>query len=73
MATPGEFRRSQNWIGAPGSTRADATYVPPTPRQMNECLGAFEKFLHERTLPPLVQIGLIHSLTAKSRETMTRD
>jgi cell filamentation protein, protein adenylyltransferase len=61
MATPGEFRRSQNWIGAPGSTLANATYVPPPPHQMNECLGAFEKFLHERTLPPLVQIGLIHS------------
>jgi len=61
MAAPGEFRRSQNWIGAPGSTLANATYVPPPPREMNECLDAFEKFLHERNLPPLVQIGLVHS------------
>ncbi|MDE2688451.1 MAG: hypothetical protein OXI16_13285 [Chloroflexota bacterium] len=30
-ATPGEFRRSQNWIGRPGSTLTDATYVPPRP------------------------------------------
>ena len=61
IATPGEFRHSQNWIGAPGSTLANATYIPPPPREMNECLGAFEKFLHERQLPPLVQIGLVHS------------
>jgi Fic family protein len=61
MAAPGEFRRSQNWIGAPGSTLATATYVPPPPREMNERLDAFEKFLHERNLPPLVQIGLVHS------------
>jgi Fic family protein len=61
QATPGEFRRSQNWIGAPGSTLANATYVPPPPHEMKECLDRFEKFLHERTLPPLVQIGLAHS------------
>ncbi|MGH9388650.1 MAG: Fic family protein, partial [Vicinamibacteria bacterium] len=61
QATPGKFRRSQNWIGAPGSTLANATYVPPPPHEMNECLDRFEKFLHERTLPPLVQVGLAHS------------
>lgn len=61
VATPGEFRRSQNWIGAPGSTLANATYVPPPPHEVSQCLDVFEKFLHERTLPPLVQIGLIHS------------
>jgi Fic family protein len=61
IATPGEFRRSQNWIGAPGSTLANATYVPPPPKEMGECLDALEKFLHERTFPPLVQIGLVHS------------
>jgi Fic family protein len=60
-ATPGEFRRSQNWIGAPGSTLANATYVPPPPNELSECLDAFEKFLHDRALPPLVQIGLLHS------------
>jgi len=61
QATPGEFRRSQNWTGAPGSTVANATYVPPPPREMGECLDRFEKFLHERALPPLIQIGLAHS------------
>lgn len=59
-ATPGEFRRSQNWIGPPGSTLMNATYVPPPVQEMHECLGAWETFLHDRTLPPLVHIGLAH-------------
>lgn len=60
MATPGEFRRSQNWIGVPGSTIATASYVPPPPHQILQCMGDLEKFLHESTLPPLVTIGLVH-------------
>lgn len=59
-ATPGEFRWSQNWIGAPGSTLATATYVPPSPEYLMECLGALELFLDDRTFPPLVQIALAH-------------
>lgn len=59
-ATPGEFRRSQNWIGPAGSTLANATYVPPPPAEMMDALGAWEKFLHERTHPPLVQVALAH-------------
>jgi len=59
--TPGEFRRSQNWIGAPGAMLADASYVPPPIPEMWEALDALEKFLHESTtIPPLVRIGLIH-------------
>jgi Fic family protein len=60
-ATPGEFRRSQNWIGSPGSTLADATFVPPPPDRLMECLGAWEKFLHDDRLPPLVHAALVHS------------
>lgn len=60
-ATPGEFRRSQNWIGRPGSTLSNASYVPPPPDELKECLGAWEKFLHASSLPPLVQAGLAHS------------
>jgi len=59
-ATPGELRRSQNWIGPPGSTLAQATYVPPPHEDMLDDLGAWEKFLHDETLPPLVQTALMH-------------
>ena len=59
--TPGEFRRSQNWIGPPGCTLNEATYVPPPVEEMRAALYAFEDFLHsEPTLPPLVRLGLIH-------------
>ncbi len=59
--TPGEFRRSQNWIGPPGAMLADASYVPPPVPEMWEALDAFEKFLHApSSLPPLIRIGLIH-------------
>jgi len=59
-ATPGEFRRSQNWIGPPGCALSDATYVPPPPSEIMKALGAWEEFLHDRALPPLVQIALAH-------------
>lgn len=61
QATPGEFRRSQNWIGPPGCTLSNATYVPPPPGEMMGCLDAWEKFFHDTTLPPLVQVALVHS------------
>jgi Fic family protein len=58
---PGEFRRSQNWIGPPGCVLNDATYVPPPPTEMSAALSALEKFLHaESSLPPLVRLGMIH-------------
>jgi Fic family protein len=60
QATPGEFRRSQNWIGPPGATAEEATYVPPPPLEMQEALGAWEVFLHDASLPPLIQIALAH-------------
>ncbi len=61
QATPGEFRRSQNWIGAAGSTPTTAAYLPPPVAQMHECLGDWEKFLHQRdTMPDLVQCALMH-------------
>jgi Fic family protein len=61
MATPGEFRRSQNWIGPAGCTLADASFVPPPPNRLMDCLGAWEQFLHDDTLPPLVHAALVHS------------
>ena len=59
-ATPGELRRSQNWIGPPGSTLTQATYVPPPHEEMLDYLGAWEEFLHDESLPPLVQTALMH-------------
>ncbi len=60
-ATPGEFRRSQNWIGPPGSTLADATYVPPPPSEMRRALSDWERFLDERDrFPDLLQCALMH-------------
>ncbi|HSK75654.1 MAG TPA: Fic family protein [Thermoanaerobaculia bacterium] len=59
-ATPGDFRSIQNWIGPPGSTLATATYVPPSPNEMMEALGHLERFLHDASLPPLVQAALLH-------------
>lgn len=59
-ATPGEFRRTQNWIGRPGETLAQAKYVPPPPEVLGEHLSAWEKFLHERMLPSLVHVALAH-------------
>ena len=61
VATPGEFRRSQNWIGPPGCTLNDATYVPPPPSELMACLAAWERFLHDDALPPLVHAALAHS------------
>lgn len=60
--TPGEFRRTPNWIGPPGSTLMTATYVPPPPDpEMHECLKRWEVFLNQRgTMPELVQCALIH-------------
>ena len=60
-ATPGEFRRTQNWIGAPGCVLDTATYVPPPPDRMWECLDAFEKYLHaDHVLPPLLTVACLH-------------
>ena len=61
MATPGEFRRSQNWIGPPGCTLNEASYVPPPADELMGCLDALERFLHDHTLPPLVHAGLAHA------------
>jgi Fic family protein len=57
---PGEFRRSQNWIG--GTRPGNAAFVPPPPDLVSECMNALELFLHdERTnLPVLIKAGLIH-------------
>jgi Fic family protein len=60
--TPGELRRSQNWIGPGGCTLADATYVPPPPEVVPEALSDLERFLHNQDdIPLLIKIGLAHA------------
>ena len=59
--TPGEFRRSQNWIGPAGSTLNTATYVPPPVDEMNNCLDQMERFIHAgNNLPVLTQAAMLH-------------
>lgn len=60
--TPGELRRTQNWIGPAGCTLNEATFVPPPPHAVADALGALENFLHtDSNLPQLIQIGLAHA------------
>jgi Fic family protein len=57
--TPGEFRRSQNWIGGTGPS--DAVFVPPPPERLPETLTDFERFVHEPVdIPLLVRCALLH-------------
>jgi Fic family protein len=59
--TPGEFRTSQNWIGPNGCTLTNATFVPPPVPEMLTALNNLEKFLHDDSLPLLIQCGLAHA------------
>ncbi|MFN0118043.1 MAG: Fic family protein [Elusimicrobiota bacterium] len=60
--TPGEFRRSQNWIGPPGATLQNATFVPPPPHELQNLMVELEKYIHsDDELPPLIKAGLIHA------------
>lgn len=60
--SPGEFRRSQNWIGPAGCNLNTATFVPPTVPDMESALADLEKFFHqEDRIPALVKIALIHA------------
>ena len=57
--SPGDFRRSQNWIG--GSRPGNARFVPPPPNRLPELLGDLERFIHaDDHLPLLVKAALIH-------------
>ena len=56
--TPGEFRHSQNWIG--GTRPGNAVFVPPPPDMVGDCMGKLEKFLHDKSISPLLLAGLAH-------------
>ena len=60
--TPGEFRRTQNWIGFPRASLNEAIFVPPPPEMVPELMSELEKFMHKRDdIPPLIKIPLIHA------------
>jgi Fic family protein len=60
-AQPGQFRKSQNWIG--GSRPGNAAYVPPPPEYVLDCMGQLETFIHQEgpSLPLLIRAGLVHA------------
>ena len=61
-ATPGEFRRTQNWIGPQGASLKQATFVPPPVPDMKKALHDFEGFLHaDGRYPTLIDVGLAHA------------
>ena len=58
---PGEFRRSQSWIGPAGSTLKNARYIPPNVEDMTSAMSELEKYINEsQEYDPLVQAALIH-------------
>jgi Fic family protein len=58
---PGEFRRSQNWIGGQGSSLKNARYIPPAPEDMTRALADLEKYINtDDDLDPLIRAALIH-------------
>ncbi|MDH5361626.1 MAG: Fic family protein [Gammaproteobacteria bacterium] len=57
---PGELRKIQNWIGPAGCTLKEASFVPPPPQTVEDCLSQLEIFLHDESLPALITIGLAH-------------
>ena len=60
-ATPGSMRTSQNWIGSPGCTLMEATYVPPPVSEMEQCFSDLEKYIHSNPQEPaLIQCALVH-------------
>ena len=59
--SPGEFRKTQNWVGPAGCTLETATFVPPSPDDLPAAIRDFEVFLNDSDDPPLVLAGLAHA------------
>ena len=60
--TPGEFRRSQNWIGSPGAKLNTAEFVPPPHEEVDRLMSDLEKFIHMTDrIPPLIKAALVHA------------
>jgi Fic family protein len=59
--TPGEFRKDQNWIGPKGCSIEEATFVPPSPLQLLDHLQAWEKYMEQDDIDPIVQAAIVHA------------
>ncbi len=59
--SPGQFRAEQNWIGPDGCTLETAKYVPPEPHLLPESLRAFEQYMAEEDIDPLIQCAVVHA------------
>ncbi|MBN1436649.1 MAG: Fic family protein [Sedimentisphaerales bacterium] len=58
---PGEFRTIQNWIGKPGSTIEEATFIPPSPLQMSNYLDQWQKYAQSDDIDGLLQLAVVHA------------
>ncbi len=58
---PGQFRMEQNWIGPVGCKIEEATFVPPSPLQLLDHLEAWERYIQESDIDPLIQTALVHA------------
>lgn len=58
---PGEYRRIPNWIGTPGCTIEEATYVPISPERLVDAMSRWERYIHQDTPDLLVQAGILHA------------
>ena len=58
---PGNFRKTQNWIGKPNSTIEDASFVPPQPEKLNDIMTNFEKYLNYEDKDIIVQAAIMHA------------
>ena len=59
--SPGEFRKTQNWVGPVGCTLETAAFVPPSPVDLPDAIRDFETFLNDSAEAPLVEAGLAHA------------
>jgi Fic family protein len=59
--SPGQFRVHQNWIGPAGCAIEQASFVPPSPLQLRDHLEAFEQYLADDDVDPLLQVAIVHA------------
>jgi Fic family protein len=58
---PGEFRKEQNWIGKPGCTIEEASFVPPSPLILGDCLSSWEAYVQADDIDPIIQTAIAHA------------